>query len=113
MKRVIFLVLVAAAVPFLLSAETWKSAALMDSACAAKAENAANPDAHSTKCALQCQPSGYGIVTKDGKFLKFDAAGNTQVVAALKATKKTDHLRVNVDGERKGDEILVKTVSLD
>ena len=52
-------------------------------------------------------------MTSDGGFLKFDAAGNKQVEAALKATKKTDHLRVDVQGELKGSEIAVKTVSLD
>ena len=86
----------------------------MDAMCAAKAEIAkANPDAHSKTCAIQCEKSGYGIVTSDGRFLKFDAAGNKQVEAALKATKKTDHLRVDVDGELKGGEIAVKSVSLD
>jgi hypothetical protein len=113
MKKVLFLMLVAAAVPFALRAETWMGASLMDSACASKAETKASPDAHTTKCAVQCQKSGYGIITKDGTFLKFDAAGNTKVEAALKSTKKTDHLRVDVDGELKGNEIAVKTVSLD
>ena len=113
MKKVLFLMLVAAAVPFVLRAETWKNVSLMDSACASKAETKAAPDAHTTKCAIQCQKSGYGILSKDGSFLKFDAAGNTKVEAALKSTKKTDHLRVDVDGELKGDEIQVKSVSLD
>ena len=39
----------------------------------------------------------------DGKFLKFDEAGNAKIASALKSTKKTDHLRVTVDGERKGE----------
>ena len=113
MKRMVLAILAVAAVSPALLAETWKNASLMDSMCAAKAEAKASPDAHPTKCAIACQKSGYGIVAADGTFLKFDAAGNTQVAAALKATKKTDHLRVTVDGERKGDEILVKSVSLD
>lgn len=113
MKKVLFLMLVAAAVPFALRAETWKNVSLMDSACAAKAENKASPDAHTAKCAIQCAQSGYGILTKDGTFLKFDATGNAKVAAALKSTKQTDHLRVDVDGEQKGSEIVVKSVSLD
>jgi len=113
MKKVILAILAVAAVSPALLAETWKNASLMDSMCAAKAEARANPDAHPTKCAIQCQQSGYGILAPDGTFLKFDAAGNTQVQAALKTTKQTDHLRVTVDGERKGSEILVKSVSLD
>jgi len=113
MKKVLLLMLAAAAVPLVLRAETWKNASLMDSACASKAEMKANPDAHTTKCAMQCEKAGYGILTKDGAFLAFDKAGNTQVEAALKSTKKADHLRVDVDGERKGNEIQVKSVSLD
>jgi len=113
MKKAFVLTLAAAALPFALNAETWKNVSLMDSACAHKAEAKANPDAHTTKCAIQCQPSGYGIVTKDGAFLPFDKAGNEKVEAALKSTKKTDHLRVDVDGEKKGDEIQVKSVTLE
>ena len=113
MKKVLFLMFAAAAVPLALQAETWKNASLMDSMCASKAEVKADPDAHTTKCAIQCQKGGYGIVAADGSFLKFDSAGNTKVAAALKTTKKTDHLRVDVEGERKGDEIQVKSISLD
>jgi hypothetical protein len=105
--------LVVVAVPLALRAETWKNVTLMDFACAGKASVKANPDSHTTKCLINCQPSGYGILTQDGAFLAFDEAGNTKVEAALKATKKTNHLRVDVEGEKKGDEIAVKSVSLD
>ena len=113
MKKILCLIAAAVALPMALHAETWKNVSLMDSMCAAKAEAKANPDAHPTTCAIQCEKGGYGIVTSDGSFLKFDAAGNKQVQAALKATKKTDHLRVDVQGDLKGSEIAVKTVSLD
>lgn len=113
MKKVLFLMFAAAAVPLALQAETWKNAPLMDSMCASKAEVKADPDAHTTKCAIQCQKSGYGILAADGSFLKFDSAGNTKVAEALKTTKKTDHLRADVEGERKGSEIQVKSISLD
>ena len=56
-------------------------------------------DAHTRDCALMCEKSGYGIVTADKKFLKFDADGNAKILAALKASDKTDHLRVNVSGD--------------
>jgi hypothetical protein len=113
MKKVLLLMLAGVAVPLVLRAETWKSASLMDSSCASKAEMKANPDAHTTKCAIQCEKAGYGIVTKDGAFLAFDKAGNAKVEEVLKTTKKTDHLRVDVEGEKKGNEIQVKSVSLD
>jgi|KBSMisStandDraft_5_1062788.scaffolds.fasta_scaffold320480_2 hypothetical protein len=113
MKKLLCLIVAAFALPMALKAETWKNVPLMDSMCAAKSETKANPDAHSKTCAIQCEKSGYGILSSDGKFLKFDAAGNKEVQAALKSTKKTDHLRVDVEGQVKGDEIAVKSVSLD
>ena len=113
MKKLLCLIAAAFALPMALRAETWKNVSLMDAPCASKADTRANPDAHTKTCAIQCEKGGYGIVTSDGGFLKFDAAGNKQVETALKATKKTDHLRVDVQGELKGSEIAVKTVSLD
>ncbi|HTY42289.1 MAG TPA: hypothetical protein VMH79_10490 [Thermoanaerobaculia bacterium] len=112
MKKVL-LAAVLAALPLVASAEVWKNVSLLDSMCSSKEKMMKAPDAHSTSCALQCAKSGFGIVTADGKFLKFDQAGNDQIVAALKGTKKTDHLRVTVDGTLMGDTIAVKTVTLD
>ena len=113
MKKVLAVVFAMVAVPLVLQAETWKNASLMDTMCAAKDAMKADPDSHPAKCAVQCQGSGYGVLTSDGTFLKFDKAGNDQAIAALKATKKTDHLRVTVEGERKGNEIQVKSLVLD
>ena len=113
MKKVLLLATVLAAVPLIARAEVWKNVSLLDTMCSSKEKVTKNPDAHPTSCALQCAKSGFGIVGADGKYLKFDQAGNDQVAAALKSTKKADHLRVTVDGELKGDTIAVKSVSLD
>ncbi len=94
-----------------LSAETWTNVSVIDSMCVDKAK--ASPDKHTVKCALACEDGGYGILTADGKFLKFDEAGNAKTVAALQATKKTDALRVTVDGTLSGDEIKVTSLKLD
>ncbi len=111
MKRTAFFILIAT---FLLStsaaAETWKGVAV-DTMCSVKAKAA--PDEHTTKCALACAKSGFGILTADGSFLKFDDAGNEKAVAALKGTKKSDRLRATVTGERDGDTIQVKSLTLD
>jgi hypothetical protein len=95
-----------------LLAEEWKNVSLVDAMCAEKDAVKADPDKHPAKCAVACAKSGYGIMA-DGKFLKFDDAGNKQASAALAATKKTDHLRATVTGERKGDQIAVQKVTLD
>jgi len=112
MKKALLAASILALVPLAAAAETWKNASLMDSMCASKEKVAKDPDAHPASCAIQCAKSGYGIMA-DGKFLKFDAKGNEQIASELKSTKKTDHLRVTVDGDRTGDTIAVKSVKLD
>ncbi|HTR02957.1 MAG TPA: hypothetical protein VMN82_07145 [Thermoanaerobaculia bacterium] len=113
MKKVLGIAAILVALPLAASAEVWKNVSLLDTMCSSKEKMMKTPDAHSTSCALQCAKSGYGIVGADGKYLKFDQAGNDQILAALKGTKKTDHLRVTVDGQLKGDTIAVKSVTLD
>ena len=72
--KTVFLAVCVAAFGATLSAETWKNVSLIDSQCVDKVK--ATPDKHTVKCALACEDGGYGILTADGKFLKFDAAGN-------------------------------------
>jgi hypothetical protein len=105
------LLIIIVALPAFAAVQTWKNVTLVDAMCADKVK--ANPDAHTTECALQCRNSGLGIVTSDGSFLKFDAAGSKQAVEVLKATKKKDHLRATVVGEQSGDSIKVQSVKLD
>ena len=89
---------------------------LMDKMCSMKAAKEGQPAAvsHTTKCALEppCQGSGFGVFTSDNKFIALDAEGNTKALAALKATKKTDNLRVTVNGEIQGDIIKVASLKL-
>lgn len=73
---------------------------------------AADPDSHPRACALKCEKSGYGIVTQDKHFLKFDAEGNIKIVEALNASDKKDHLRVDVSGEVHGDTLQVTLIKL-
>jgi len=96
--------------PALALAATYKDVPVVDVNCSKKAT--ANPDAHTRDCALQCASSGFGIVTSNQKFLKFDAAGNQKVLSELKASSKKDHLRVNVTGEVQGDTLKVSSVTL-
>jgi hypothetical protein len=91
-------------------AATFNDVSVIDVACSSKA--AADADAHTRECALACQKSGFGILTADKKFLKFDAAGNAKILAELNGSEKTDHLRVNVTGEVKGDTLKVASVQL-
>jgi len=71
-------------------------------------------EAHTRECALMpaCEKSGYGIFTNDNKFLKFDPAGSRKALAALRASKKEDDLKVEVTGEIQGDTIKVASLKL-
>jgi hypothetical protein len=71
-------------------------------------------EAHTRQCALMpaCEKSGYGVFTYDQKFLKFDPAGSRKALAALKASKKEDDLKVEVMGEIQGDTIKVTSLKL-
>ncbi|MGO9272996.1 MAG: hypothetical protein ACLQOO_22635 [Terriglobia bacterium] len=99
------------AIPAVAPAETFKGVALVDVNCSAKVK--ADPDAHTRACALQCQKSGFGILTPDGTFLKLDAQGNQQAVQLLSKSRKADHLRANVKGKVTGDTIEVQSISLE
>ena len=79
------------AAPLLLGAETWSDVSIVDANCSAKV--AKNPDAHTRNCAMQCAKSGFGILTADGTYLKFDSHGNEQAIIALKTSRANDHLR--------------------
>ncbi len=105
-----FLLLGLCAMPALAGVETYKDVPVVDVNCSKKV--AADPDSHPRACALKCAESGFGIVTKDKQFLKFDAEGNTKIVEALKASDKKDHLRVDVTGDLQGDTLKVTSIKL-
>jgi hypothetical protein len=89
---------------------------LIDKMCSTKAISGGQKaaTAHDRDCALTegCQKSGYGVYTTEGKYLTFDDAGNTRAIAALKASKKKDDLKVRVTGDVDGDHIKVSKVKL-
>jgi hypothetical protein len=112
MKRIVLAALLGlASTPFLAAAETWKGVSVIDTMCVSKVK--ADPDKHTTQCALKCEKGGYGLLTADGAYLKFDDDGNQKTLAALKATEKTDHLRATVVGERSGETVKVTSITVD
>jgi hypothetical protein len=68
---------------------------------------------NSRQCAIKCAKSGFGLVTADGKFIKFDEAGNTKALDALKASEKEKDLKATVTGTVDGDTIKVESITLD
>ena len=65
---------------------------------------------HTRECAISCAKSGYGLVTAEGKFLKFDEAGNARTLAALKKLTKENDLKAKVTGTAKGDVLKVEAI---
>ena len=88
------------------AAETF-SGTLMDVMCRAK-----DPATHTRKCAIACKKSGYGLVTADGKFLKFDEAGNAKAATALEQSSKETDLKATVDGDMEGSVLVVKSIRI-
>lgn len=89
----------------LATAATWNGY-LMDAMCSKEKD----PASHTRQCVLGCAKSGLGLLTADGKYLKFDPAGSEKALAALKATKKQNDLKVKVDGTLEGDTLTVNSI---
>ena len=66
---------------------------------------------HTRDCAITCGKSGYGLVTAEGKFLKFNESGNALTLTALKKLGKEKDLKAKVTGTLDGD--VLKVESLD
>lgn len=118
MKRIASVCLFAClvAIPAVAAEKSTVEGFLVDKMCASQhaSEGEKFGSMHKRDCALMadCVKSGYGVVTADGKYLKFDQAGDSKALAALKASKKKDDLRVKVTGTQEGDTIKVASLKL-
>ena len=110
MKRIVLLTAIALMLPALAAAQDWSNVSIIDQHCAEKEK--ANADAHTRDCALMCSKSGYGVIDKDGNYLKFDAKGNQEALKLLQNSSQKDHLRVNVTGTKDGRMIHVQSLSM-
>ena len=107
MKRLAILTAGAALLSVAALAETL-SGTLVDVMCKDK-----DIAGHTKKCALGCAKGGFGLVTSDGKFVKFDEAGNTKALAALKATEKEKDLKAKVEGTMDGEVLQVTSLQIE
>ena len=89
---------------------------LIDKMCSAKVaeEGVDAAKMHTKDCALMpdCKGSGYGVVTADGKFLKFDKDGDGMAAKVLGFTSRKDNIKVTVNGEVEGSSIAVIAIQL-
>ena|ERR1041385_7573580 len=65
---------------------------------------------HTRECSLSCAKSGFGVVTAEGKFLKFDESGNARTLSALKKLAKDKDLKAKVTGTLDGDLLKVDAI---
>ena len=105
----VFALAFAATVPPASAAE-WRGH-LMDTMCAADKLDQA--PAHTAECMKRCQGSGFGLVSADGRYVRFDEKGNALALAALEKSERKQDLRVTVEGELRGSTIRVATIRFD
>jgi hypothetical protein len=107
MKRIAMIAAVVSVFSIAALAETWNGN-LVDVMCKDK-----DLAGHPTKCAISCAKSGFGLVLGDGKFVKFDEAGNAKALAALKATDKEKDLKAKVTGTMDGEIVQVESIAIE
>ena len=89
-----------------------RTGVVMDAACGARvAANAEKTAKHTVACALMesCKASGFGLIL-EGRFLKFDPAGDEQALKLLEAAKVRENFRAEVTGEFSEDHIKVSAM---
>lgn len=107
MKRIVLCGLAFSFFSMAALAETY-SGTVVDVMCKGK-----DLSSHTKECALSCAKSGFGLVTADGKFLKFDEDGNAKALEAIKATDKEKDLKAKVTGEMDNDTLKVASIELE
>ena len=88
---------------------------LVDAVCAGNhATEPGYAEKHDKTCNLMdgCIKSGFSLVTSDLKVLKFDAKGNEQALALIKATEKDKDWKVTVSGSVEGSTLAVSSIKL-
>lgn len=103
MKRAVFPALLLASLAY---AESF-SGTVVDVMCRGK-----DLAGHTRDCAVTCSKSGYGLVTADGKFVKFDEQGNVRTLGVLKKAARDKDLKAKVTGAMAGDVLKVESIEL-
>jgi hypothetical protein len=92
---------------------------LVDSACATRfaRKGGLKPGAgsnHSLSCLRTevCEQSGYGVITEDNRFIKFDQDGNAKAKKFIAEITKTSEIKVTVSGSVDGDKMTVGKIEL-
>jgi hypothetical protein len=113
--RALVLVLFVAPAITTFAADTVVKGYLLDPSCAADLVKHERSAAGHTKGCLQladCAKNGYGVLTDDRKFIKFDKKGNEQAKKFIAALAQNKDIKVTVSGEVNGDTMTVSKIEL-
>ena len=113
-KLVLFLFVILSASSF--AADTTLKGYLVDTACVMDEGKEPGFGAKHTKLCLRmsdCVKSGYGVLTEDQKYIKFDDAGNEQAKKIIAHLTKDNNIKVTVTGTVDGDKVAVTKITLD
>jgi hypothetical protein len=97
------------------AADTAIKGYLVDIACSREDGSKPGFGSKHTKDCLQmpdCAQSGYGVLTDDNKFLRFDKAGNDQAKKFITDLKKESDIKVTVTGTVNGNTMTVSKIEL-
>lgn len=86
---------------------------LIDAHCAAHfVATGTAPTNHERWCLLQplCSASGYGVLTAQGVFWRFNPAGNRDAMTMLQSNAPAKDLRVIVRGQERGHRLFVRAM---
>jgi hypothetical protein len=115
MKRTVLILFAAFAINSW-AADTAVKGHLIDVACsAAKARRGpASAASHGRNCLRMstCAGSGYGVLTEDRQFIKFDKDGNEKAVKFLTEITKENDIKVTVHGSVNGSSMTVSSIEL-
>jgi hypothetical protein len=72
---------------------------------------------YTTECPVTPASTSFGMVTSDGKFVRFDDQGNTRIVEMVRSNKDWDRMmkgnkpvKVRVVGTANGDVVVIKEI---
>jgi hypothetical protein len=97
------------------AADTAVQGYLMDANCSPrKAQRPGAAVAHTRGCLRMpfCENSGYGVLTENKHFVRFDKDGNEKAAKFLADIDKTDTIKVTVSGTVDGDKMTVTKIEL-
>ncbi len=113
MKKIVMVLFAGVAVAAF-AADTQVKGYLLAQGCASESHKPGFGAKHPKDCLEKedCAKSGFGVLTKDKKFIKFDAAGNQQARQFIARLTRKSNIKVAVTGNVDGEQIAVSRIEL-